>query len=148
MNKRLLVICLLLIVAIASGIAYDHHRAKERRQIAAQRAAAAEQAKPKIPPLPVWGSLLPAGDDVEVSGSAICGFCHWREGGTWCNTVLQMSTEPGIVFVLPNETRTEMEKLTGECGAGNYYVTARGTVSQYGGRNYLLAKSFSAVKTK
>ncbi len=78
----------------------------------------------------------------------MCGYCTWRVGEPPDNLVLQTPTEPGIVFVLPNETRTEIEKLTGPCAGGDYYVTARGSMSQYNGRNYLLAKSFTAVKTK
>lgn len=151
MKNRLLTLGVLVILLVGVGIGYDRWRAKEREQAAAaQRVAAApvEPVKAEIPPLPVWGSPLPAAEDVEVSGSAICGFCHWKEGGSTCNVVLQTSVEPGIVFVLPNQTRAEMEKVTGECAGGNYWVTARGTITQYNGRNYLLAKTFTTVKTK
>lgn len=39
-----------------------------------------------------------------------------------------------------------MEELAGECAGGNYSITARGTVTQYGGHNYMLVKNFQAVK--
>ena len=148
MKKSFVIVILLVVVGlILGGIAFDRQRAKERQRIAAQKTAA-EQAKDKVPPLPQWGALLPAADEAEVIGSAMCGFCYWREGGNWCNTVLQMPEEPGIVFVLPNETRKEMEKLTGDCAGGHYSITARGTLTQYREHNYLLAKSFEAVKVK
>ncbi len=146
MNKRLLIICaLVLAVLVAVGIAYDRHRAKERGQATDAAAAKADR---KVPPLPQWGTLLPAGENVEVSGSAMCGYCTWKAGEPRDNIVLQTSTEPGIVFVLPNEKRGEIEKLTGRCAGGDYWVTARGTVTQYDGHNYLLVKNFEAVKTK
>ncbi len=147
MKKSFVIVISLVVVGlILGGIAFDRQRAKERQRIAAQKTA--EQAKDKVPPLPQWGALLPAADEAEVTGSAMCGFCYWREGGNWCNTVLQMPEEPGIVFVLPNETRKEMEKLTGDCAGGHYSITARGTLTQYREHNYLLAKSFEAVKVK
>lgn len=147
MSKRVIVIVLVLAALILAGAGIDRQRAKERERIAEAKKAA-EQANNKVPPLPQRGTLLSAGDEVEVSGNAMCGFCYWREGGSTCNTVLQTSPEPGIVFLLPNEKRTEMEKLTGVCAGGNFSVTARGTVTQYGGHNYMLVKNFEAVKTK
>ncbi len=147
MKKSFVIVISLVVVGlILGGIAFDRQRAKERQRIAAEKTA--EQAKDKVPPLPQWGALLPAADEAEVIGSAMCGFCYWREGGNWCNTVLQMPEEPGIVFVLPNETRKEIEKLTGDCAGGHYSITARGTLTQYREHNYLLAKSFEAVKVK
>lgn len=148
MSKRAIILLLLAFVAlILAGIAFDRYRANERQRLAAEKAAA-EQTKNKVPPLPQRGALLAAADDAEVTGSAMCGFCYWREGGNWCNTVLQTPEEPGIVFLLPNEKRAEIEKLTGECAGGNYSVTARGTVTQYRGHNYMLVSNFEAVKTK
>lgn len=147
MSKRVVILLVATAALVLAGVGFDRQRAKERQRIAAEKTAA-EQAKDKVPPLPQWGALLPAADEAEVSGSAICGFCHWREGGNRCNTVLQISEEPGIVFVLPNETREEIEKLTSDCAGGHYYITARGTLTQYGEHNYLLAKSFEAVKVK
>ena len=91
---------------------------------------------------------MPAGDNVEVSGSAMCGYCTWKAGEAPDNIVLQTATEPGIVFVLPNEKRAEIEKFTNRCAGGEYWITARGTVTQYDGHNYLLVKNFDAVKTK
>ena len=67
---------MILLVAIAAGAGLDRWRA-----------AKAEQKRP--PPLPQFGSLLPSGDDVEVSGKAMCGFCYWGVGGTSCNVVLK-----------------------------------------------------------
>ncbi len=97
MKKSFVIVILLVVVGlILGGIAFDRQRAKERQRIAAEKTAA-EQAKDKVPPLPQWGALLPATDEAEVTGSAMCGFCYWREGGNWCNTVLQLPDEPGIV---------------------------------------------------
>ena len=135
MNKRLLIISALLMVALAAaGIAYDRHRANERAQTAATTAT---KANPKVPPLPQWAALLPAGGNVEVSGSAICGYCTWKAGTPPDNIVLQTSTAPGIDFVLPNEKRAEIENFTERCAGGDYWVTARGTMTQYAGHNYL-----------
>ncbi|MBA3652411.1 MAG: hypothetical protein H0W66_13265 [Chthoniobacterales bacterium] len=143
MSKRLVIALIVVTTLIGAGIAFDRQRAKER-----QGASLAGAAKQKVPPLPQRGALLLAADEMELRGDAMCGFCYWREGGSTCNTVLQMSQEPGIVFLLPNEKRTEMEQLTGVCAGGNYSITARGTVTQYGGHNYMLVKNFEAVKTK
>jgi len=147
MSKRVILITVLIVAAIILGVAWDQHRGKERQRTAAEKALA-EQTKNKVPPLPQRGALLAAADDAQVTGNAMCGFCYWREGGSRCNTVLQTTEEPGIVFLLPNEQRTEMEKLTGDCAGGNYSVTARGTVTQYRGHNYMLVGNFEAVKTK
>ena len=132
-----------MIVAIVAGLSFDHWRASKRPAPVAAAAPARQ-----VPPLPQWGELLPAGDNVEVSGSAMCGYCAWKAGEAPDNIVLQMSTEPGIVFVLPNEKRAEIEKFTNRCAGGEYWITARGTVTQYDGHNYLLVQNFDAVKTK
>ena len=147
MSKRTILLLLAFVALIVAGLAFDRYRANERQRLAAEKAAA-EQERNKVPPLPQRGALLAAADDAEVTGSAMCGFCYWREGGNWCNTVLQTPEEPGIVFLLPNEKRAEIEKLTGDCAGGNYSVTARGTVTQYRGHNYMLVGNFEAVKTK
>ena len=78
----------------------------------------------------------------------MCGWCTWGVGEAPDNIVLQMSEEPGIVFVLPNEQLAQIEKLTNKCAGGEYWITARGTVTQYAGHNYLLVKNFEALKTK
>lgn len=132
------------IAAVIAGISFDHWRASKRP--AAVPITSADTRK--VPPLPQWGALLPAGDNVEISGSAMCGYCTWKVGEAPDNIVLQTSTEPGIVFVLPNEKRAEIEKFTNRCAGGEYWITARGTVTQYDGHNYLLVKNFDAVKTK
>lgn len=129
-------------VAIVAGLSFDRWRARNRP---APVAAAPER---QVPPLPQWGALLPAGEDVEVSGSAMCGYCAWKAGEAPDNIVLQMSTEPGIVFLMPNEKRAEIEKFTNRCAGGEYWITARGTMTQYDGHNYLLVKNFESVKTK
>ena len=147
MSKRVSILLFIAAALIFAGVTFDRQRAKERQRIADEKTTL-EQAKNKVPPLPQRGALLIAEDEAEVSGTAMCGFCYWREGGSTCNTVLQMSQEPGIVFLLPNEKRNEMEKLTGTCAGGNYHITARGTVTQYGGHSYMLVKNFDAVKTK
>ena len=131
------------VAIVLAGIGIDRQRVSKR--VRTKSAATVVAAKP---PLPQWGALLPEGDNVEVSGSAMCGYCTWRVGEPPDNLVLQTSTEPGIIFVVGNEKRTELEKLTGACAGGDYWVTARGTVSQYNGHNYLLVKNFDAVKTK
>lgn len=146
MSKRAIILLFALVALIVAGLAFDRHRANARQRIAAEKAFA-EQTKNNVP-LPQSGALLATADDAQVTGNAMCGFCYWHEGGSRCNTVLQTTEEPGIVFLLPNEQRTEMEKLTGECAGGNYSITARGTVTQYGGHNYMLVKNFEAMKTK
>lgn len=143
-SKLFLIAAIAMITVVVAGVAFD--RARASRQPAP--VAAASPAARKVPPLPQWGALLPSGENVEVSGSAMCGYCTWKAGEPPDNIVLQTSTEPGIVFVLPNEKRAEIEKLTGRCAGGDYYITARGTVTQYDGHNYLLVRNFEAVKTK
>lgn len=144
-SKFLLILAIVVTSAIIlGGIWFDRRRSEERRLARAIPPAVTRQ----TPPLPQWGALLPAGENVEVTGSAMCGYCTWRAGEPPDNIVLQMSTEPGIVFVLPNEQRAEMEKLTGRCAGGNYWITAHGTVTQYDGHNYLLVQNFEAQKTK
>ena len=146
MNKRAIIAIIAVAALVIAGVSFDRHRASVRNQATAEKRAA-EEAKNKVPRLPQNGVLLAAADEAEVKGMAMCGFCYWREGGSWCNTVLQTAQEPGIVFLLPNEKRAEIEKLTGDCAGGNYSVTARGTVTQYRGHNYMLVSNFEAVKT-
>lgn len=142
-SKSLFIVATIIVTAaIFAGIGFDRWRATERSHFESKPVVATK------PPLPQWGSLLPAGENIEVSGSAMCGYCTWRVGEPPDNLVLQMSSEPGIVFVVGNEKRTEIEKLTTTCAGGDYWVTARGTVTQYNGHNYLLVKNFDAVKTK
>lgn len=144
-SKQLILFALLaMIVVVGAGVSFDHWRAGKQPAPVAAAAASTR----KVPPLPQWGTLLQAGDNVEVSGSAMCGYCTWKAGEPPDNIVLQTSAEPGIVFVLPNEKRTEIEKFTNRCAGGDYWITARGTVTQYDGHNYLLVKNFDAVKTK
>ena len=144
-SKQLIILAVIaMIVAIAAGAGFDRWRAGRLPAPVAAVPAATRQ----VPPLPQWGALLPAGDNVEVSGSAMCGYCTWKAGEAPDNIVLQMSTEPGIVFVLPNEKRAEIERFTNRCAGGDYWITARGTVTQYDGHNYMLVKNFDAVKTK
>ncbi len=140
MKRTHLIVVVLLLVA--AGITFDQHRAKQRQQPIVQKT------ERKVPPLPQWGALMAEGDDVQVSGSAMCGYCTWKAGEPPDNLVLQMDREPGIVFVVGNAKRAEIEKLAGTCAGGDYYITARGTMSQYNGHNYLLVKNFEAVKTK
>ncbi|MFN2476321.1 MAG: hypothetical protein ABR526_08280 [Chthoniobacterales bacterium] len=147
MSKRAIILLLVFAALIIAGVAFDRHHANEWQRIGADKAAA-EETKNNVTPLPQHGTLLAAADDAQVTGKAVCGFCYWHEGGSRCNTVLQTAEDPGIVFLLPNEQRTEMEKLTGECAGGNYSITARGTVTQYGGHNYMLVKNFEAVEAK
>lgn len=132
------------LAAILGGIWFDRARSEERRTLT----AASPKSGRQTPPLPQWGALLPAGENVQVAGSAMCGWCTWGVGEAPDNIVLQMSEEPGIVFVLPNEQLAEIEKLTNKCAGGEYWITARGTVTQYAGHNYLLVKNFDALKTK
>lgn len=141
-RTHLIIVILLLVAAVAAGVAFDQHRAKQRQQ------AVVKVSERKVPPLPQWGALMPEADDVQVSGSAMCGYCTWKAGESPDNLVLQMDHEPGIVFVVGNEKRAEIEKITGVCAGGDYYITARGSVTQYNGHNYLLVKNFEAVKTK
>ncbi len=135
----------LAILLLVGGLWFDRARTEKR---SAQKTAATVPAKRNLPPLPQWGTLLPAGENVEVTGSAMCGYCTWGVGTPPDNVVLQMAAEPGIMFLLPNEKLAEMEKLTNKCAGGNYWVTARGTVTQYEGHNYMLVQNFEALKTK
>lgn len=144
-SKTLVILALIVtLAAVLGGIWFDRTRRAERAVRAAPTAPAVRQ----TPPLPQWGELLPAGDNIEVSGSAMCGWCTWGVGVAPDNIVLQMSEAPGIVFLMPNEKLSEMEKLTHKCAGGNYWITARGTMTQYEGHNYLLVKNFDALKTK
>ncbi len=144
-TRLVLLSAVVLVVGLAAGVAFDQWRAKSRDHSVQTQEAVAETKKP---PLPQWGALLPEADDAEVSGSAMCGYCTWEVGEAPDNLVLQMSTEPGIVFVVGNEKRAEIEKKTGACADGSYWITARGSMSQYHGHNYLLVKNYEMVKTK
>lgn len=146
-SQTIAVVILVLIVSVLAGIGFDRWRTSRRQETVKVRAAE-QQVATQTSPLPQWGSLLPAGENVEVSGSAMCGYCTWKAGEAPDNLVLQTSTEPGIVFVVGNAKRAEIEKITGACADGSYYVTARGAVTQYNGHNYLLVKNFDLVKTK
>ncbi len=129
-SKRLIAIGVLaLVVGIAAGAGLDHWRA-------------GKAAHKERPPLPQFGSLLPSGDDVEVSGKAMCGFCYWGVGGQSCNVVLKTVSEPGIVFLSPNEKVNEIEKITGKCAGGKVDIRARGVLSRYDGHNYLFVRNF------
>lgn len=144
-SKSLVVFAILLtIAAIVGGVWFDRARSERKR---APAVAAASKTAWQPAPLPQKGELLPAGEG-EASGVAKCGYCYWGEGGKTCNTVLQMNDAPGVVFLLPNEKREELEKLTGKCAGGNHDVIARGTITQYDGHNYMLVKNFEARKTK
>ena len=52
----------------------------------------------------------------------------------------------GLFHVL--EKHAEIEKTTGACADGSYYIRARGLVTQYNGHNYLLVKNFEMLKKK
>lgn len=129
-SKRLIGIAVLL-VAIAAGAGFDRWRAT-RNPI-------------KFAQLPQFGSLIPAADDVEVVGKAMCGFCYWGEGGKSCNVVLKTTAAPGVVFLSPNGKVNEIEKITGKCADGKVEIKARGIISQYDGHNYLFVRSFEKV---
>jgi hypothetical protein len=120
-----------LLVAVAAGAGFDHWRATRHPT--------------DFAPLPQFGSLIPAADDVEVVGKAMCGFCYWGEGGKSCNVVLKTVAEPGVVFLSPNENVNEIEKITGKCANGKVGIKARGIISQYDGHNYLFVRSFETV---
>lgn len=144
-SKSLVIFAIALtIAAIVGGVWFDHTRSERKRATAAVVTANTAW---QPAPLPQKGDLLPAGEG-EVSGVAQCGYCSWGEGGKTCNTALQMDNAPGVVFLLPNEKREELEKLTGKCAGGNHEVIARGTITQYDGHNYMLVKNFEAQKTK
>jgi hypothetical protein len=135
-SKRLIGIGLLvLVVAVAAGAGFDRWR--EAKQNAKQR-----------PPLPQFGSLLATADDVEVTGKAMCGYCYWGVGGASCNVVLKTPSEPGIIFLSPNEKLNEIEKITGKCPEGSVEIRARGFVSRYNDHNYLFVRSFETVGAK
>jgi hypothetical protein len=132
-SKRLIPIgVFVILVAIAAGAGLDRWRAAKTEQ-------------KQAPALPQFGPLLPSGDDVEVSGKAMCGFCYWGVGGTSCNVVLKTASAPGIVFLSPNAKVNEIEKITGKCANGKVEIRARGMLSQYDGHNYLFVRSFEKV---
>jgi|SRR5215813_2293462 len=131
-TKRLAGIGLsVLLVAIAAGAGFDHWRVTRHTA--------------KFVPLPQFGSLIPAEDDVEITGNAMCGFCYWGEGGKSCNVVLRTKAEPGVVFLSPNAKVNDIEKITGKCANGKVEIKARGIISQYDGHNYLFVRSFETV---
>ena len=118
--KRLIGIgILVLLVVVAAGAGFDRWRATRQPT--------------KFAPLPQFGSLIPAADDVEVIGKAMCGLCYWGEGGKSCNVVLKTAAAPGVVFLSPNEKVNEIEKITGKCADGKVEIKARGIISQYDG---------------
>ena len=129
-TKRLAGIGLsVLLVAIAAGAGFDHWRVTKHAA--------------KFVPLP--RSLIPAEDDVEITGNAMCGFCYWGEGGKSCNVVLRTKAEPGVVFLSPNAKVNDIEKITGKCANDKVEIKARGIISQYDGHNYLFVRSFETV---
>ena len=135
-SKRLIGIGLLvLVVALAAGAGFDRSRV-------------AKQNAKQLPPLPQFGSLLATADDVEVTGKAMCGYCYWGVGGASCNVVLKTASEPGIVFLSPNEKVNEIEKITGKCAGGTVEIRARGSISRYDDHNYLFVRSFETVAAK
>lgn len=138
-SKRLIGIgALVFILAIGAG-------AGIARWLNAKQTAQTVQTEQVTPPLPQAGSLLPASDDVEVRGQAFCGYCMWKAGEAWHNVVLKTEVEPGIVFLSPNEQLSEIDNITGKCADGTIEIRARGAVSQYAGRNYLLVRSFETT---
>src|SRR5262245_29522334 len=130
--KRLSIVGLLvLLLVVAAGAGFDRWRAT--RHLA------------EVAPLPQFGSLIPAAEDAEVTGKAMCGFCYWGEGGKSCNVVLRTRAEPGVVFLSPNAKVNDIEKITGKCASGKVEIKARGIISQYDGHNYLFVRSFETV---
>ncbi len=67
-----------------------------------------------------------------------------KQSITWFCT----DTEPGLIFLSPNEQLTDIEKLTGKCADGSIEIRARGAITQYGGRNYLLVRRFEKVAAR
>lgn len=140
-TKIIMAVALTLIAAaiVGSGVA------RWQRAHVQTTSEPTSQTVDQTPPLPQFGSLLPEGTNVEVSGKAICGYCFWREGEADHNTVIQTATEPGIVFALQNKQLAELEKITGRCADGSYNVRVRGAVTQYSDRNYVLIDSFEVI---
>ena len=141
MNKQSIrfaaVAVIVLVLSIAAGASIARWRAPKPVPTA--------QAEEGPRPLPQFGSLLPAGDDVEVRGKALCGYCSWKAGEASHNVVLKTEAEPGLVFLSPNEKLAEIDALTGKCADGTIEIRARGAVSRYSDRNYMLVRSFERL---
>lgn len=97
----------------------------------------------KLPPEKV---LIEEGKEVQVTGKAFCGFCFWKVGEAPHNIVLKREEDPKYLFLLKNKKMEELESITGKCAAGDIEVTAKGKVTRYKGRNYLLLSDFSYKK--
>ncbi len=144
-SKRLIAIgAIVFVLAIGAGTGLARWRASRQQQ----SQPVAEAAAPTPLPLPQFGSLLTASDNGEVQGKALCGYCSWEVGAPEHNVVLKTDAAPGLVFLSPNEQLTEIEKLTGKCADGTIEIRARGAVTQYAGRNYLLVRNFETVPSR
>ncbi len=142
-TKRLIGIsALVLLLAIGAGAGIARRLAPKQQP---QPTAHVEQAPPA---LPLVGSLLPASDDVEIRGQAVCGYCKWKVGEASHNVVLKTENEPGIVFLSPNERLEKIDKMTGKCADGSIEIRARGSMTQYEDRNYLLVRNFETAPPK
>ena len=140
MNKQSIQFAALAVIVLVLSIAAGASIARWR----APKTAANAQVEEGPRPLPQFGSLLPAGDDVEVRGKATCAFCFWKVGSA-CNTAIKTESEPGIVFLSPNEQLAALDEVTNKCADGSIEIRARGAVSRYGDRNYMLVRSFERL---
>lgn len=87
--------------------------------------------------------LVEEGKEIQVTGKAFCGFCFWKIGEAPHNIILKREEDPKYLFLLKNKKLEELEGITGKCAAGDIEVTAKGKVTEYKGRNYLLLSEFS-----
>lgn len=62
--------------------------------------------------LPKGTVPLPAANQTDFTGKAVCGFCSWGIGQD-CNTMLWDKEGHHVAAVLPNEKLAELQKLTG-----------------------------------
>lgn len=62
--------------------------------------------------LPKGVTPMPAAQQADFTGKAVCGFCSWGIGQD-CNTMLYDKDGHHVAAVLPNDKLAELQKLTG-----------------------------------
>lgn len=68
-----------------------------------------ESAAARLPPGTV---LMASAAPAQFTGKAVCGHCRWGIGDS-CNVMLHDEAARHVLAVLPNDQRTEIEKLVG-----------------------------------
>ena len=89
-------------------------------------------------------SLMAPGEDITLTGKAICGTCFLDLGPHSQHFVVLETKDPYRTFLLAeNDQRDEIEAITGSCANGDYEITARGEVLAVNGQNILVVHSFT-----